>query len=137
MVAHCGGKTLEAKVSGIIISVNSSRGGHFGKIWPHPSALRSPRPNNKGGSTQLPLITPTREIRISSTYQWTGTSPSHQEACSKPPYQIQPQGSRLRSKRGYNPTVFKKTHPKSVQNEKAENYDSGKGTRKKPRKTAK
>ena len=32
MVAHCGGRTLEAKVSGIIIHVNSSRGGHFGKI---------------------------------------------------------------------------------------------------------
>ena len=33
-VAHCGGKTLEAKVSGIIISVCSSRGDHFGKSGP-------------------------------------------------------------------------------------------------------
>ena len=97
-VAHCWRRTLEAKVLGIIISGNSSRGGHFGKIWPHPSMLRSPRPNNKlGGNrqktppdTQSPLITPrdkalsTRGIRISSTYQWAGTSLSHQEAYSKP-----------------------------------------------------
>ena len=41
--AHCGGRILEAKVSRIIMSVNSSRGGHFGKIWPRPSMLKSPR----------------------------------------------------------------------------------------------
>ena len=48
-VAHCWGTALEAKVLGIIITVNSFRGGHFGKIWPHTSDLRSPRPNNKPG----------------------------------------------------------------------------------------
>ena len=54
-VAHCGG-TLEAKVSRIIISICSSKGGNFGNIWPHPSALRSPRPNNKlGGNTSPPI----------------------------------------------------------------------------------
>ena len=30
-MASCGVRTLEAKVSGIIICANSSRGGHFGK----------------------------------------------------------------------------------------------------------
>ena len=40
-VACCGWRTIEAKVSGIIISRNS-RGGQFGKIWPYPSGLRSP-----------------------------------------------------------------------------------------------
>ena len=55
-VAHCVGRTSEAKVSGIIISVNSSGGGHIGKIWPHPSGLRIPRPNNKTGGITAPLI---------------------------------------------------------------------------------
>ena len=98
-VACCGGRTLEAKGLGIIISRNSSRGGHFGKIWPthqgweapgqttnqvgtepHPSANRLPK--NPPG-TQPPLITPrdkappTKGIRISSTYQWAGTRSSH------------------------------------------------------------
>ena len=47
--------------------------------------------------TQLPLIPPrdkappTRGIGISSTYQWAGFSPSHQEAYSKLPYPLQPQ----------------------------------------------
>ena len=42
--------------------------------------------------SQAPLISPrdkappTRGIGISSTYQWAGISPSHQEAYSKPPY---------------------------------------------------
>ena len=112
---HCEGRTLEAKVLKKI-SMNPFRGGHFGKIWPHPSALRilSPKekPGKAGGNTdspnskqaakdppptpgtQPPLITPRdkappiREIRVSSTYQWVGTSPSHQEACSKPLYQL-------------------------------------------------
>ena len=55
-VAHCGGRTLEAKVLGIIISMCPFRGGHFGKIWPHPSGLRSPRPNNKPGGNTAPSI---------------------------------------------------------------------------------
>ena len=55
-VARCGGRTLEAKVSGIFISMCSSRGGHVGKVWPHPSALRSPRPNdNPGGIIAKPI----------------------------------------------------------------------------------
>ena len=47
-VACCEGRTLKAKPF--------SGGGHFGKIWPHPSALRSPRANNNpGGITAPPL----------------------------------------------------------------------------------
>ena len=92
------GKYIEAKVLGILISMNSSRGGHFGKIRPHASGLRSPRPNNNPGrnspthqqtgclkntppGTKPPLITPrdknppTKGIRMSYTYQWAGPSP--------------------------------------------------------------
>ena len=64
---------------------------------PHPAVNRLPKDPPPPG-TQTPLISPrdkappTRGIRISSTYQWAGTSPSHQEAYSKPPYQFQPQG---------------------------------------------
>ena len=67
----------------------------FGKIWPHPSVNRLPKDPE---GTQPPLISPrdkalpTRGIGISPTYQWAGTSPSHQEAYSKPQYQLQPQG---------------------------------------------
>ena len=55
-VAHCRGRTLEAKVLGILISVHFSRGGHFGKTWPHPSELRSPRPNNNPSGISAPPI---------------------------------------------------------------------------------
>ena len=41
-VAHCGGRTLEAKLLGILVNVCFSGDGHFGKIWPNPSVLRSP-----------------------------------------------------------------------------------------------
>ena len=36
-VGCCEGRTLKAKLSEIFISVPFSGGGHFGKIWPHPS----------------------------------------------------------------------------------------------------
>ena len=55
-VARCEGVILAAKVSGIIISVCSSRGGHFEKIWHHPSDLRSSRPNNN------PIITSANRV---------------------------------------------------------------------------
>ena len=62
---------------------------------PHPSVSRLPK---DPPGTQPPLISPrdkvpsTRGIRISSTYQWAGASPSCQEAYNKPLYQLQPQG---------------------------------------------
>ena len=55
-VARCGGRTLQAKLSGIFISMCSSIGGHFGKIWPHSSVLRSPKPNNNPGGITVPPI---------------------------------------------------------------------------------
>ena len=42
-VAHFGGRTLEAKVLGIIISMCTSGCGHFGKICFYPLGLRGPR----------------------------------------------------------------------------------------------
>ena len=62
----------------------------------------------------MPLIPPrdkappTSRIRISSTYQWAGTSPSHQEVCSKPHTNFSQRGTDNRSKRGYNFIVYKK-----------------------------
>ena len=56
IVANCGGRTLETKFSVIIISVKTSRGGHYGKTWPQPSGLRSPRPNKKPGVNKAPPI---------------------------------------------------------------------------------
>ena len=55
-ITYYGGKTLEAKVLGIFASGCFFRGGHFGKIWPHLSGLRSPKPNNNlGGNTAPPI----------------------------------------------------------------------------------
>ena len=62
---------------------------------PRPSVNRLPK---EPPGTQPPLTSPrdkaphTRGIAISSTYQWAGISPSHQEAYSKLPYPLQPQG---------------------------------------------
>ena len=152
---------MEAKVLGIIISMCSSRGGHFGKMWPEPSGLRSPKANkNPGGNTALPITkhaaerpaspgtqsslvsprdkaTPTRGIRISSTYQWGGTSPYHQEPYSKLPYQFQPQGGQTSEAReAYLLSAKRRPYEKAIENEKAENYDSDKVARKNPRKMA-
>ena len=70
--------------------------------WAHSSPPTSTNrlPKDTPG-TQLPLISPrdkapsTIGIRIGSTYQWAGISPSHQKAYSKPPYRLQPQGGSL------------------------------------------
>ena len=109
-VAHCGGRAVEAKLLGIFISMCFSGDGHFGKIWPHPSALRNPRPNNNPDGitaspiskqdSQAPLISPrdkappTRGIGISPTYKWAGTSPSHHKAYSKPYTNLRHKGGR-------------------------------------------
>ena len=114
---------------------------------PCPSVNRLPK---DPPGTQPPLISPrdkgppTRGIGISSTYQWAGISPSHQEAYSKCPLPPRPKptsatrGADIRSKRGYNSIICKKvTTPKTYKNEKTENYNSDEGERKNPRKTAK
>ena len=135
-VAHCGGRTLEAKLSGIFISVCSSRGGHFGKIWPHPSALRSPRPNNNPGGITAPPISKQvaqRSPRHTATsIPIQRQSPTHQRDKNQlhlpvgrhqsfPSRSLQQapiptsatSGADIRSKRGYKPTVCRKeTTPK-------------------------
>ena len=55
-VARSGGRALEAKLLGIFISMHFSGGGRFGKIWPHQSVLRSPKPNNNPGGIAAPPI---------------------------------------------------------------------------------
>ena len=68
-------------------------------MQPHLSANRLPRTLQ---GTQLPSIThrdkapPTRGTTLSSTYQWVGTSLSHQEDGHKHRYQLKPEGSRHR-----------------------------------------
>ena len=52
-VACCWGRILETKLLWIFISMCSCRGDHFGKRLPHPSALRSPRPNNNPGGIYI------------------------------------------------------------------------------------
>ena len=47
---------LESKLSGIFSSVPFPGGGHFGKIWPQPSVLRYPRPNNNPDGITAPPI---------------------------------------------------------------------------------
>lgn len=51
-VSHCRGRTLEAEVLGMNISVSSLGGCHFGKILPHPSGLEAPCQTSNGVGTQ-------------------------------------------------------------------------------------
>jgi len=112
-------------------AVPFSGGGHF---WPPGKTIQvgsQPQPEvNKlpkdTPGTEPPLISsrhktpPTKGVGISSTYQWAGITYSHQEAYSKPPYQLQPQAVR-HQKRGYNSIICKKvTTPKAYKNEKTE-----------------
>ena len=62
-----------------------------------------------------------------------------EEAYSKPPYQLQPQGGQTSEAREATTLLSakKETIPNIYKNEKAEHYDSDKGARKTPRKTAK
>ena len=54
--ACCEGRSLEAKLWGILSGMPFSGGDHFGKIWSHSSVLRSLRVNNNpGGITAPPL----------------------------------------------------------------------------------
>ena len=55
-VACCGGRRWEEMFLEYFISVCSSRGGHFGKIWLDPSVLRRPRPKDHSGGITAPPI---------------------------------------------------------------------------------
>ena len=116
-----------------LITVSSPEGHHFGtKTWPHPTACSlqcwdtSGQTTNRVGTQphpstnklpkvvlnpQLPLNTlldtalSTRGTKPSSTHQWAGTSPTHQEACTSPWTKLTHQGADTRSKRNYSPAV--------------------------------
>ena len=117
----------------IFIGVSSPRGHQFvTETWPHLTAYRlqcwdaSDKITNRVGTQphpsadrlpkvililQPPLNTPldtplpTRGTRPSSAHQWTGTSPSHQEACTSPWTDLTHQGADSRSERSYNPAT--------------------------------
>ena len=106
---------------------------------PHPSVNRLPK---DPPGTQLPLISPrdkvppTRETEISPTYQWA--VPPIRKTTASPIPTSATRGADIRSKGGYNSTVCKKkTTAKAYKNEKAENYNSDKGIRKKKEKEKK
>jgi len=115
-VTHSGGRTLEAKLSGIFTGVCSSGGGQFGNLWPHSSVNRLPK---DPPGTQPPLISsrdkapPTRGIGISPTYQWAvpPTRKPIARACT-----FSHKGADIRHNRGYSSIVCKKeTTPKNLQ----------------------
>ena len=114
-VAHCGGRTLDKEVPGIIISVSSLEAAIMEKSGPIHQGSEAPGQTTNRVGTQLhtsanrlPLITPrdkalpTRGIRISSTYQWAGTSPIRNPITS-PCINFTHKGADTRIKRGYNP----------------------------------
>ena len=90
---------------------------------PHPSEVRLPKDVL---SPQLPLDTPivtarpTRGSRLSSTHQWAGTSPSHQEVCAS----LAHQGADTSSKktRIQQPVELSPETQTFRQNEMAEDY---------------
>ena len=111
----------------------SPGGRHFGtKTWPYPTACRLQCWNTSGQTTSRigtqphtsadrlpkavliskpPLDTPlytalsTRGTRPSSTHKWAGTSPSQQEACTRPRANLTHQGADTKSKRSYDPAA--------------------------------
>ena len=116
-VARCGGRILEAKVSGIIISVYSSRGGHFGKIRSYPSAKRLSKdfPRHTAGSKLTQRQSSTYQRAKIQLHLAVGRDKSfplgslHQA----PLPTSATSGEDIRRKRGYNSIVCKKeTTPK-------------------------
>ena len=74
---------------------------------------------------------PSQGTRFSSTCQWSGTSPSHQETCNKPLYQLHPQGGRHQKQERLQPSCLQKgDHMKSYTSEKTEIDESDEGIRK-------
>ena len=145
------------RFQGISISVRFPGGCHFGKIKPHPSGLRSPKPNSKKGGntahqknrlpkvllgTQLLLIIPrdksppSRGMRLSSTYQWANTSLPIRKPVTRTCINFSHKG-KTRKKRGYNTIVWKGDPPQIIQNERRQKYESDERIRQNPRKTAK
>lgn len=79
---------------------------------PHPSVDRVPQATL---SSQPPISTPlnvalsTRGTGPSSNHQWAGSSPSHQEACTRPRTNLTHQRADTRRKRSYEPPASGKT----------------------------
>ena len=82
---------------------------------------------------------PTRRIGISPNYQWAGSSPSHQEAYSKYPYQLQLKGGETSEVREATTPLSAKRRPhqKPVKMKKQRTITQIREQGKKPRKTAK
>ena len=146
------GRILEEETLGIIMSVNSSGGSHFGKIWSHPSGLRSPRPNNQQSENTAPPICKQAVSDHSQRQSPTHQRDNNQLHLPVGKHQSLPSGSLQQALVPTLPTRWQapeardvttlqpeKRRPtqKSIQNEKAEKYDTGDGTRKKLRKMAK
>ena len=107
---------------------------------PHPSAGRVPQATL---SSQPPISTPlnvalsTRGTRPSSTHQWAGSSPSHQEACTRPWTNLTHQRADTRRKRSYEPPASGKetTNTETKINETTEKYIPDEETRYNPTRT--
>ena len=101
---------------------------------PHPSEDRLPKvilSSQPPQNAPLEMALPFRGTRPSPTHQRTGTSPSHQEACTRPWTNLTYEEADTRSKRNYNPAACGKetTNTESRQNEKTEKYVANEGTR--------
>ena len=115
-MAQSGDRTLEVGVPGT--NHQCSPGGcPFGKIWPQPSGLRSPRSNNR---LETQLCPPEGQEPAPPTSGQAPAPPIRTPATS-PCINFTHKGADTRSKRGYNPIACKKeTTQKATQNEKAE-----------------
>ena len=129
----CGGRSLEAKVSGAVIRVGSPEAAFWKNLAPH--LLRAEMPQAKqylAGNTAPPIskpkdprglkppllsprdkAPPSRGLRLSSTYQWAGARPSHQAACNKPPNRLRPQRGRHHGQERLRLCLQKENHPKT------------------------
>ena len=93
----------------------------------------SPQPSLK---YTLDTALPTRGTRSSSSHQWAGTSPSHQEACTSVLDYPVHQRADTKSKRNYNPAACGTANIER-QIETAEEYVPDEGTKIKHRRTTK
>ena len=126
-----GAEQRRGRSQGIITGMSSPRGWHLGKTWIHPSGLRSPRPNTKGGgNTALSIIKevsssppkhktgpnhsqrqfpPTRGTRLSLSGQ-ASVSPIR-KLITSPNVNFTHKGADTKSKRSYSPVTCKKRRP--------------------------
>ena len=76
---------------------------------PHPWADRLPKDilsTQTSLNTPLDMALPIRGTRPSSTHQWPGTSPFHQEACTSPWTNLTHQGADTTTKKNYSPAAW-------------------------------